>query len=464
MHRPAGTARRPGRVTVPGSGSAGPGGAMRLTGAPRAVGGLAALAGLALVGLLAGCVAGQPVGGRPAPSPPVGSADGGADLDRLDATVRVAVARHARTVELRGHDLLARDAAGELGPVAGRPGEGRLVVAAGAGEVVLDGRPAGTGHLVVVGGGVIEAVVDGGAGRRHRGRLEVVAEADGLLLVNELPLERYLAGVVGLEMDPGWPPEALKAQAVAARTYALHRRLARRRAAASELDRARYDLEAGVLDQVYGGADGEDPRAVEAVAATRGEWLAGPDGEPIFAAFHSTAGGYTESAAEVWGRPLPYLVAHACPYDRDSPVFTWRWTVPVEEVERRLVAAGYPVAGLRRLEVAGRTASGRARSVRAAAAGGSVTLPAVELRRLLGYGRLRSTGFEVDRDGDAFRFDGRGAGHGVGLCQWGARGMALGGRGYRAILDFYYPRSRLATSVRSVAPARGEAVVSAGWR
>ncbi len=428
---------------------------MRQAQARRAARGLT-LAGLALAGVLAGCAVGQPVG----------SAGRDPDLDLPGVTVRLVLARQARTVELRGRGLLARDGAGEAGLVAGRPGNGRLAVAVGAGEIVLDGRPTGTSRVVVDGAGVIEAAVDGAPGRRHRGRLEVIAEADGLLLVNELPLERYVAGVVGLEMDPAWPLEALKAQAVAARTYALHRRLARRRAASPAApagDGTYYDLETGVLDQMYGGADGEDPRAAEAVASTRGERLVGADGAPILAAFHSTAGGHTESAAEVWGRSLPYLAGRVCPYDRDSPVFAWRWTVPVEEVERRLVAGGYPVRGLRRLEVADRTASGRARTLVAVADGGPITLPAVELRRLLGYGRLRSTSFEVDRDGDVLRFDGRGAGHGVGLCQWGARGMALTGHRYRAILGFYYPGARLATSALSTGPARG-AVASAGLR
>ncbi len=432
---------------------------MRLTHAGRAVRQGFTLAGLALAGVLAGCAAGEPVWGRPAASPPlVGFADRASAFDLPGVTVRLVLARQARTVELRGRSLLAQDGAGGVGLVAGRPGDGRLAVAAGTREVVLDGRPTGTPRLVIDGAGVIEAAVDGAPGRRHRGRLEVIAEADGLLLVNELPLERYLTGVVGLEMDPAWPLEALKAQAVAARTYALHQRLARRRAASSlapAQDGTYYDLETGVLDQVYGGADGEDPRAAEAVLATRGEWLVGPDGEPILALFHSTAGGHTESAAEVWGRALPYLAGRACPYDRDSPVFAWRSTVPVEEVERRLVAGGYPIRGLRRLEVADRTGSGRARTLVAVADGGPVTLPAVELRRLLGYGRLRSTGFTVDRDGNTFSFDGRGAGHGVGLCQWGARGMAVKGHRYQTILDFYYPGVRLATSPLSTGPARG---------
>jgi stage II sporulation protein D len=285
--------------------------------------------------------------------------------------------------------------------------------------------------------------LDGGPSRLLRGRVEVVARGGALLVVNEIPMERYLAGVVPLEMDAKtWPMEALKAQAVASRTYALFRRDARRRGGGVA---ALYDLETSVVDQVYGGAGAEDPRAAAAVAATAGQWLTAGDGAPILAAFHSTAGGHTEASENVWGAPRPYLVAMRCPYDRESPVYEWRAAVPIAEAERRLVAAGYPAAGLERLDVRDRTGSGRARTVVATARAGSVAVPATEVRRLLGFSRVKSTAFEVVRDGDEFRFEGRGSGHGVGMCQWGARGMALAGHDYERILDYYYPGTELVT-------------------
>ncbi|HWP35861.1 MAG TPA: SpoIID/LytB domain-containing protein, partial [Thermodesulfobacteriota bacterium] len=302
--------------------------------------------------------------------------------------------------------------------------------------------PAASLGVVVEADGPLAVAVDGRPWARYAGRVEVAASGGRLLVVNALPLERYLVGVVGLEMDPAWPLEALKAQAVASRTYALHQRRARRAGGQQARPAWPYDLEAGILDQAYSGLAGEDARAAAAVLATREEWLADAGGEPILALFHSTAGGRTEAAAEVFRRPLPYLVSLLCPFDRASPVFAWRWTVAVEEVEARLLEAGYPAAGLEALGIGERTASGRVRTVLVETRAGRFALPATELRRLLGYGRLRSTRFAVEREGAWFRFDGQGAGHGVGLCQWGARGMALAGHGYLAILSFYYPGTR----------------------
>jgi stage II sporulation protein D len=364
-------------------------------------------------------------------------------LDAPGDAVRIVLPLPDGRAVLEGRSLSALDVAGRRGAVAGRPGLGRLALGAAGGEVTLEGQPTGTAQLAITAAGAI--AVDGG------GKLPVLvgtrlaahAREDTLLVVAEVPLERYLAGVVPLEMDAGWPLEALKAQAVAARTYAINRRAARRKAGAL------FDVEATVMDQVYGGATAEDPRAVAAIVATRGEWLADDAGAPILAAFHSTSGGHTESAEAVWGEARPYLVGAACPFDRESPVHTWSILVPVDEVEQRLVAGGYAVTGLRDLVVRSRTASGRARAVDARRAGGeTVVVPAGDLRRLLGYGRLKSTAFSVRRHGAALRFDGRGAGHGIGMCQYGARGMALAGRDYRAILAFYYPGAVLATSER----------------
>ncbi len=404
-----------------------------------------------LATLAAGCVVGPPHGREP-------WVPGDAEVERRlegGPGVRLAVAQKATVLTVEGTSLLATDAEGRQGALAGRPGAGRLTLALAGGAVTLDGRPAGTARVRLEGAGPLEVTVDGGEVRRLRGRVDAVAREGGLLVVNEIPMERYLAGVVPLEMDAAtWPMEALKAQAVASRTYALTRREARRRAGGAG---ALYDLETSVLDQVYAGAHAEDPRAAVAVAATGGEWLADASGRPILAAFHSTAGGYTEWAEEVWGSSRPYLVGVRCPYDRESPVFEWRWTTPAADVERRLVEAGYAAASLERLEVRDRTASGRARTLVATGAAGPVSVPATELRRILGWSRLKSTAFEVTRDGDQFRFDGRGAGHGVGMCQWGARGMALAGHDYRQILEYYYPGVRLERSAGSgLSTGRGQ--------
>ncbi|WP_373049222.1 SpoIID/LytB domain-containing protein [Vulgatibacter sp.] len=258
-----------------------------------------------------------------------------------------------------------------------------------------------------------------------RGAVEVVADEGGLLAVNELPMESYLAAVLGSEMPPSFEPEALKAQAVAARTYAIGKKIAAEGAA--------YHLGSTVLAQVYGGVHREDPRTKAAVAATEGEVLVF-DHMPIEAYFFSSCGGRTEGGAEALGRPLPYLTVHACPERADTPGARWSLTLSATDLGRRLGLG--PVLDL---SVETRTASDRARTVEVRTAKGRRRFTAVQLRQRIGYGALKSLAFEVDERGGRFHFHGRGAGHAAGLCQWGAQAAAQDGSAYREILGRYYP-------------------------
>ena len=156
---------------------------------------------------------------------------------------------------------------------------------------------------------------DGGAqgllllqGQPYRGRLQLSRQGQGVQAVNHVSLESYLAGVVGSEMPASWPLAALRAQAVAARTYAL----------AQRRPEAPFDLKATVASQVYRGVVAETDSTREAVASTRGQVLM-YDGTLINAVFHSSSGGSTENSGEIWNRQLPYLVS-VPDYDRDSPV------------------------------------------------------------------------------------------------------------------------------------------------
>ncbi|MDR7556624.1 MAG: SpoIID/LytB domain-containing protein [Armatimonadota bacterium] len=268
-------------------------------------------------------------------------------------------------------------------------------------------------------------------GRPYRGVLELRrALQGGLAVINEVDLEEYLYGVVRSEMDPRWPPAALRAQAIAARSLALY--WAGRFAAEG------YDVRATTDSQVYGGVAAEDPRTTAAVDATRGLVML-YEGRPVFAAYHSDSGGATESSEYVWGTAQPYLRGVPDPYAQESP--TSRWTVRADlgALEARLQRAGKTVAGLQRIEVAATSPSGRALLVRLHAATGATDVRGVDFRALLGVGVLRSTLFTVQPAGDGVvEFSGRGAGHGVGMSQWGARGQALQGRDYPDILRYYY--------------------------
>lgn len=257
-----------------------------------------------------------------------------------------------------------------------------------------------------------------------RGDVVVRLFKGGLQLVNVIPLEDYLAAVLGSEMPVSFPLEALKAQAVAARTYALQKKIGAYGSA--------FHMGSSVLHQVYGGVNREDPKTRMAVEATRGEVLT-HELAPIEAYFHASCGGRTESGQEALGRGLPYLQPADCPCG-SLPASHWSATLPASELQ---AALGQSPEGLR---IAGRTSTHRVTRVTTSGGG---SLSGVELRRRLGYTRLKSLRFDVEKKGQDYVFTGRGYGHGAGLCQWGAKALADRGWTYREILSHYYPGAEL---------------------
>jgi stage II sporulation protein D len=243
----------------------------------------------------------------------------------------------------------------------------------------------------------------------------------------ELRLEDYVAGVVAGEMPASFPPEAQKAQAVAARSYALTRKIEAQAAGRP------WDIGAGVLAQVFARSPG--PAARAAAEATTGEVLA-LGMEPVEAYFHASCGGRTEGGLAALGRDLPYLKSVACGRCDRAPKVSWSAKVPAKELGS-VAGLGASATAAR---IVSRTPSGRAERVEIAAGDRKVLLAASDLRQRLGFSRLPSLAFEVHeaRWGD-FVFDGRGQGHGAGLCQWGAAGLAREGKSYREILGHYYP-------------------------
>ena len=257
-----------------------------------------------------------------------------------------------------------------------------------------------------------------------RGDVVVRVYKDGLQLINVIPLEEYLAAVLGSEMPVSFPLEALKAQAIAARTYALQKKL--------EAYGSAFYMGSSVLHQVYGGVTSEDARTRAAVEATRGEVLT-YELAPIEAYFHASCGGHTESGQAALQRDLPYLQAVDCPCGK---LPSSRWSATVSEQELREVLEGNP-EGLR---VTGRTATHRATRVSTSS---GATLDGARFRQRLGYTKLKSLDFEVEKTSRGYLFTGRGYGHGAGLCQWGAKVFADGGWNYKDILAHYYPGAEL---------------------
>ncbi len=274
-------------------------------------------------------------------------------------------------------------------------------------------------------------------GRRYRGSLALQRTGEAqLALINVLPVEDYLYGVLGGESYPTWPPAALDAQAILARSYALWRMADRR-------DEP-FDLYATVMDQSYLGMAKEDPRLSAAVDRTAGIVLLYQ--LKLFRCYyHSTCGGHTEAVQEVFpDPPLLPLSGVTCKHCKDSKHFAWKRVLTKAELSEALsrrALGGRPVASL---AVSRRTVSGRASEVTVGVAGASpVAMAASEFRLAVGPAKLPSTFFELREVPGGYEFTGHGFGHGVGMCQWGARGMAEAGYSAAGILHHYYPGAEL---------------------
>lgn len=272
-------------------------------------------------------------------------------------------------------------------------------------------------------------------GRPYRGVLTVEAGKGSLMVVNELPLEAYIAGIINNEISSKWPKGAVMAQAVVARTYAVYQK--KRRASGA------YHIEGTTMGQVYSGASAEDADAISAVSATEGEILA-YDGEPALTVYHSNAGGMTEDSASVWSSAFPYLTSVESPYDEAAPRYAWEYTVTTAVFKAALNKAGHRIDEPVSVVPSSLSPSGRAKTVIIKDAQGSaVVMSGEDLRKTLGYGNIKSTIFKAELGADTFIFTGRGNGHGVGLSQWGAKGMADAGYSYKEILRHYYPGAKL---------------------
>lgn len=413
------------------------------------------------------------------------------NLASLEGTVRVADAGGRTVLELRPGDRLTL-----------RPGpdgsgfEASLQTAAGAAsspqvlplaELWLTPRREGGNEALTL----LQE-------RAYRGRLQLTSRDGGLRAINHVSLETYLSSVVGSEMPASWPLDALSAQAVAARTYAL----------AQRRPDAPFDLKATVASQVYGGVATETPSTRAAVERTRGQVLM-HGGTLINAVFHSSSGGSTENSGEIWSRQLPYLVS-VPDYDQTSPVF--RWEKSFEPLQLR--SAFRETDGVQAIEVLQTSSTGRIRRARILGPAGSLEISGAELRQRLGLRstlasfRLQSLPAAATPDappaagiGGSLRrllasprpappplpagdwadpasgapmaavpssgepsspvtsaaaaaaapppslpvllVSGRGFGHGVGMSQWGALAMAQQGRDYRQILSHYYRGAEL---------------------
>ena len=276
-------------------------------------------------------------------------------------------------------------------------------------------------------------------GRRWRGAPSTVGAPDGtMLLVTTIDVDQYLQGVVPLESPPSWPAAALEAQAIVARTYALARRTLSRP----------YDVRADDADQRWGGVEAEHPAATAAIQASHGRVVTFAGG-PAEVFYSACCGGHTADASMVWnGAPQPYLRGVEDPHCAPAPEYRWSRTIPLD---RAVAALGSHTGGtLVGTALANPDPTGRPQTV-ALLGRSEANVPVADFRRALGYEVVRSLWLRAVRI-DAtqappqFVIEGSGRGHGVGLCQWGARFFASSGASAAEIVTFYFP----GTAVTSV--------------
>jgi len=364
--------------------------------------------------------------------------------------------------------------------------------------------------------------------RPYRGSLTLKNVTGKLIVINHLYLDDYIRGTIKMEINPHWPEEAVKAQIVTARTYAV-KNLARHR------DQG-YDFCASSHCQVYGGVGAEDPITNKLIDTIKGLILF-YQGQPAGVCFHSESGGYTDSALNVWGRSVPYLVSVESPWEGDSPHAQWQLEISSEELTRSLQRAGFIQGSIIDVQVQPNSGKQRVNEFLIQTTLKKYRIPASKVREALGYDRLPSTFFEfapiaetifqprptpkpkvtplpsplisdnsyrddedpgyremLDKDWNlddiltflslreqerqksnsgqtnqpsppnskeelkekevheihtnpnttyrtntVYLLRGKGYGHGVGLSQWGARGMAMQGYSYQEILFHYFP-------------------------
>ena len=322
---------------------------------------------------------------------------------------------------------------------------GQVTVRWQGGGLLLNERAVAASHIWIEGSrATYQVQVGTKTGQDHfsnsspewivRGPLEIQSTSSGLTLINRIALEDYVAGVVSGEVGAQWPIEALKAQAVAARTYVLYKKV--------ENQSQSVDVVAGVQDQVYLGHSVRADSVLQAVAATKGQVVTYDD-RPIFAAYSSTAAGPTEDALYVWALDLPYLKGVECPFDEQSPRYDWRTSFTFDYLEQQLRKGGYDVGKIATFTPYTFTPSGRVDRIRLLHSRGEIILRGQDLRRVVGYSKIFSTNFSIASLGPDVVVVGRGAGHAVGMCQWGMREMADLGYDYQSIIRHYYPGTTL---------------------
>ena len=404
------------------------------------------------------------------------------DADQADQLVRIGLAQNVTELKLAiDADMQLWDlSAGEDAPqqLPQLEDQVQMQVTCTQDAILVNNGPVGPGPLKLVPG----AALLRWNGRNYRGEFRIVLQNGRMTLINQLPMEDYLRGVVPCEVMPGWPLTALKAQAIAARTYTVAN--LNRHAATG------FDLCDTSHCQVYGGASSEKPTTDQAVLETAGAVLM-YKGKVISAFYHDTSGGYTSDAADIWGGNVPYLKA-VPDWDSNSPHAQWTRVFNWSELQA-VAARSYPQTGtLQQILPVAFGREGRILKLTLKGASGETTITGEQFRNLTGlsssniqmaviYGPepcitlwwVHGTPYpealiadpevpgligdvlnppwdlgdpwEWLRDKEPLKvvLKGAGWGHGVGLSQWGAKSMAEKGYNEQQILEYFYPGAKV---------------------
>ena len=263
--------------------------------------------------------------------------------------------------------------------------------------------------------------------KRFPGKLNLFVLDSEILVVNVLGIEKYLSSVVGSEMPTKWPMEALKAQAISSRTYALKQK-----------GNSLFDIDSTQRNQVYNGLESRTYKTIRAVKSTRSLVLTYKN-KLINALFHSSSGGMTENSQDVWKNKYPYL-SSVKDFDKKNPKFRWQKNFSNKELFNLFPKIG----GLKNIEILNITDTGRVKNVKLYGAYGSDQISGVDLRKKLGLNSTfvrfklieeQSKQFPIEKGLVVF---GQGSGHGVGMSQWGAKYMASKGQKAEKILKHFY--------------------------
>lgn len=269
---------------------------------------------------------------------------------------------------------------------------------------------------------------------RYRGEIRILQQFNNKFsVIEEIDMESFIAGVLGSEMPQSWNDDALRAQAVTARTYAMYKKKIRR----DEI----YHLE--MIELAYRGIAGETPRLNKIIQETKGvvmvyNWNIFP------AYFHSTCGGHTEDALHVFGKDsIPPLTGVVCGYCDNSKHSSWSKDIRKSDIEKKLREANIYISNISAVKNVNPGAGNHGSKVEIASLQGNKEMNANDFRLLVGPNILLSTAFNSRSNGNCITFSGKGWGHGVGLCQYGAQAMAEKGSPWIAILKHYYPEIEL---------------------